>query len=410
MSSSFSSSTPRIAIIGGGPSGLVLLLTLTKRGVPATLYEREADSHSRAHLGGMLDLEWDSGQRALRENGLEDAFKKYSRRDAEETKLCTKDGKVLLHRSGGDPGDDNLEKARPEVDRRILRQILVDAVPADSIKWGHALSAIRPLGGGEHELTFANGVVTVADIVVGADGAHSRIRPLVSPAVPLYHGINGAEVSVAPEVAARPENRDVSERVGAGSCYVLHSGKMFGFQRNGDGRIRLYAWHRAPLEWALPADPKAAKAALLELYADFAPWMRKFIELGDESAIYPRPLFYLPVDHRWLHTPGVTLIGDAAHLMSPFSGMGANLAMRDGLDLGLALAEAVSKGADAEEREKAIAVWEEKMYEQVHKFAQFTFNNLELAFRPDSPWPAYEVWKAHLGEEAVPSADKGDDV
>ncbi|KAI0655892.1 hypothetical protein C8Q70DRAFT_1016205, partial [Cubamyces menziesii] len=74
-----SSKHPRIAIVGGGPSGLVALLTLHKRGIPATLYEREATSHSRAHLGGMLDLEWDSGQRALRENGLEAEFVKHSR-------------------------------------------------------------------------------------------------------------------------------------------------------------------------------------------------------------------------------------------------------------------------------------------------------------------------------------------
>ncbi|KAJ2973716.1 hypothetical protein NUW54_g12015 [Trametes sanguinea] len=67
--SSTSAQSPRIAIVGGGLAGLVLLLTLSRRGIPATLYERDADSNSRARLGGMLDLEWESGQRALRENG-----------------------------------------------------------------------------------------------------------------------------------------------------------------------------------------------------------------------------------------------------------------------------------------------------------------------------------------------------
>ena len=63
---------PRIAIIGGGPGGLVLALTLHRRGIPATVYEREVSPDSRRHLGGMLDLGYDSGQRALRENGLEE--------------------------------------------------------------------------------------------------------------------------------------------------------------------------------------------------------------------------------------------------------------------------------------------------------------------------------------------------
>ena len=72
---STSTAQPLIAIIGGGPAGLVLLLTLHRRGIPATLYERESGFSSRSHLGGTLDLGYLSGQRALRENRLEEAFK-----------------------------------------------------------------------------------------------------------------------------------------------------------------------------------------------------------------------------------------------------------------------------------------------------------------------------------------------
>ncbi|CDO77377.1 hypothetical protein BN946_scf184787.g27 [Trametes cinnabarina] len=180
-------------------------------------------------------------------------------------------------------------------------------------------------------------------------------------------------------VAARPENRDIYDAVGPGTCFAAEDKKVFTFQRNANGRIRAYAWHRAPLKWTLPEDRRAAKKALLEIYPNWAPWMRKFIELAADESILPRPLFYLPVGQRWPHKPGITLIGDAAHLMSPFGGSGANLVMADALELGIVLADVLTKGADAEAREKAIAAFEEGMCARAEKHAARTMKHLELS-------------------------------
>ncbi|RDX43601.1 hypothetical protein OH76DRAFT_1361036, partial [Lentinus brumalis] len=189
-----------------------------------------------------------------------------------------------------------------------------------------------------------------------------------------------------PAVAALPENTDILKGVGRGSCYSAQDGKTFMLQLNGNGRIRVYALHRGPLEWALPREPQEARHVLLEIYKDWAPWMRKVIEVCDDDAIYHRPLCYLPVGHRWAHKRGVTIIiGDAAHLMSPFEGAGANLAMFDGLELGLVLADAVAKGLSAEEREAAVAAIEEKICAHVETFAAKSYRNVDIYFGLGAP-------------------------
>ncbi|RPD58780.1 FAD/NAD-P-binding domain-containing protein [Lentinus tigrinus ALCF2SS1-7] len=397
--SSTSFTQPNIAIIGGGPGGLVALLTLLSRGVPVTLYEREASSDARRHLGGMLDLTWDEGQRALRENGLADAFKKNSRLEGQENRICGKAGIPFARRTEDNVPDET--KARPEIDRRVLREILLGAIPEGAIKWDHTLASVRQLddGTGKHELTFTNGLVVVSDYLIGADGANSRIRPLLSPSTPIYHDVNGAEISVAPAVAALPENADIREAVGLGSCYCAEDKKLFSCQRNGDGRIRVYVWFRGPRDWVLPRETQEARRVLHEMYAGWAPWMHKIIDVCDEDAVYPRPLFYLPVGHRWDHKVGVTLVGDAAHLMSPFAGMGANVAMHDGLEVGLALAEAVSKGMGVEEREASLAAVEEKLCAHAKVFAEMSYINVNMAFADDAPRLLVEGLKAMGAEQ-----------
>ena len=87
----------------------------------------------------------------------------------------------------------------------------------------------------------------------------------------------------------------------------------------------------------------------------------------------------LPDDHRWDHVPGVTLLGDAAHLMAP-SGEGANLAMFDGAELGTAIA------TNPDDIEAALAAYEEAMFTRSEAEAEEGHIILDLCLGDDAPF------------------------
>ncbi|TBU43303.1 hypothetical protein BD309DRAFT_894704 [Dichomitus squalens] len=403
-----SSTHPRIVIVGGGLGGLALLLTLHRRGVPATLYERDTSSSTRAHLGAPLDLGWESGQRALRENGLQVNFEESA--DSEGRRIY--DGAGTLHfshgagaqggsgRPEGPPPPQRPEDSRPEIERAVLRKLLLDAIPPHLIKWDHALVSVRSLGHGQHELTFANGFTTVSDILVGADGANSRVRPLLSPATPIYTDVKFIDISLAPETTKLPELQGTVASIGKWTLLVMQNSRMLGSRMCGDGRIRTFAAIRESADWTLPSDPAEAKAVTKTYFAGWQQWMLNLIDYADESAIYIHALYVLPAGHSWPHVRGVTLIGDAAHLMSPFAGAGANLALLDGLELGLALAGLATEGklADQEAVDEAVVAFEENMCSRAGRIAKQAEDNLHEFIHPDAPHPAIRRFKQVFAE------------
>src|SRR5438105_2094048 len=176
--------TASIAIIGAGPGGLMCARVLQLHGIDVAVYDADASAEAR-DAGGTLDLHADSGQIAIEDAGLLDEFNALARPEGQAKNRLDQHGTVLA----AFVPDEN-DNAAPEIDRGQLRAMLAGHVEPGSLRWEHRLVAATLLGNGTHRLKFANGVTSVVDLVIGADGAWSRVRPLMSEAEPRYAGVS----------------------------------------------------------------------------------------------------------------------------------------------------------------------------------------------------------------------------
>ena len=358
-----------ITIIGAGLGGLTLARVLHVHGIAAAVYEADASAQARTQ-GGMLDIHEYNGQQALQAAGLIAEFRGIVREGGEATRVLDLHAKVLL-----DQPDDG-SGGRPEVQRGDLRRILLDALPPGTVHWGRKLAAVQALGDGQHELTFADGATVTASLVVGADGAWSRIRPLLSDAQPTYVGTTYLETYLLDADARHPAS---AQLVGGGAMLALAPGQGIVAHREAGNVLHTYVALSRPREWVAGidfADPKAAKARVAAEFQGWAPALTALITDGDTELV-PRVLHALPAGHRWPRVPGATLIGDAAHLAPP-DGEGANFAMYDGAKLGEALA------AHRGDPEAALAEYEGAMFVRSAQAAVEAAETHALCFQDDN--------------------------
>jgi 2-polyprenyl-6-methoxyphenol hydroxylase-like FAD-dependent oxidoreductase len=356
-----------ITIIGAGIGGLALARVLHVNGISSVVYEREPSRDARGQ-GGMLDIH--SGQRALREAGLIDQFHEIARGEGQDMRLLEPDGTLLLQ----EDTPDDAPLLRPEVDRADLRDLLLDSLPEGTVRWGHAFASA-----GNGLVHFTNGSSATYDLLVGADGAQSRVRALLTDARPVHMGQNVVEVGIPDIDRTHP---DLAAMVGRGNYWVLGDGKSLAAQRNGDGRVRIgISFYNTAEDWFATSgipfdDPAAARARLIELLSG---WDARFTALiaACDDTVMPRSLTTLPIGLTWPSTPGVTLIGDAAHLMPPV-GEGANMALLDGALLGLALA------AHPDDFPTAVKEYEREMFERTGAAARMSADMQELLMSPDA--------------------------
>jgi len=371
-----------VTIVGAGLGGLVLARVLHVHGVPATIYEAEPSAQTRAQ-GGQLDIHEQDGQRALAAAGLTAEFRAIIHEGGQASRLLDRQGRVLL-----DEPDDGTG-GRPEVLRGDLRRILLESLPAGTIQWGRKVAGAQPLGEGRHALTFVDGSTVSTSLLVGADGAWSRVRPLLSDAKPQYVGISFVETYLHDADERHPAAADA---VGAGTLFALAPGQGIFAHREAGGTLHTYVALNRPAAWFASIDFADAAAATAKVAAEFDGWAPGLTALITDGETTPalRALHTLPTDHRWPRTPGVTLIGDAAHLAPP-AGDGANLAMFDGAELAAAIA------AHPDDIETALAGFEAAMFPRSRAAAADAHQVLEIGLGEGAPFGLVDFFTGGLG-------------
>ncbi|MFI6215196.1 FAD-dependent oxidoreductase [Nocardia brasiliensis] len=339
--------TTPVTIIGAGLGGLTLARVLHVHGIPATVYEAEASPTARAQ-GGMLDIHDYNGQIALAAAGLLDEFRGLVLDGRQAMRVLDPNGTVLFEKPDDGSG------GRPEVQRSDLRQLLLDSLPSGAVRWGHKVTGVRAVDPGDYEVSFAAGDPIRTRLLVGADGAWSKVRSLLSPAVPEYAG----EAFVETYLFEADTRHPVAARtVGGGSLIAPGPEREIHAHRERGDTLHTYVVLRESLEWFADIDFADAPAAIARVAREFDGWAPELTALITEADSAPvfRPHYMLPEEFRWERMPGVTLLGDAAHLVAP-NGEGANLAMLDGAELGQALA------AHSGDIEAALAEYEQAMF------------------------------------------------
>ena len=370
--------TKSVTIIGAGLGGLVLARVLHLHGVPATIYEAEPSAGARAQ-GGMLDIHEADGQRTLKIAGLHDRFLTLVHEGGQASRVLDKHGVLLFEEADDGTG------GRPEVPRGELRRMLIESLPEGTIQWGKKLAGVTSRGDGRHELAFTDGTGVVAERLVGADGAWSKVRPLLSAVRPDYVGVTFVETYLKDADARYPAS---AEAVGAGALFALAPGQGIFAHREPGGVLHAYAALSRPAEWIAAidfADEAAAKARVAAEFEGWSPALTALITHGDNAPV-PRMLHTLPDDHRWDRAAGVTLLGDAAHLAVP-AGEGANMAMLDGAELGLAIA------ARPDDIEAAFAAYEAAMFPRARAAAAGSREILDLCLDETAPSGLIDFFK-----------------
>jgi 2-polyprenyl-6-methoxyphenol hydroxylase-like FAD-dependent oxidoreductase len=362
-----------IAIVGGGPGGLTLARLLQLKGADIKVYERDVNKGVRVQ-GATLDLHDDSGLKALREAGLMEAFKENYRQGADKMRILDKHANILLDEHTS-PNNKTFDEAifRPEIDRGPLRKILLESLAPDTVVWDSRFVSMQPVNN-KWQLEFMNGSIAIADIVIAADGANSKIRSYITSIKPFYVGMMAIEATVYDAEKKAPR---ISKLLQRGKLFVLGDGKTLIVSAKGDGSLQFYPGFKADENWINESGIDfTSNTQLVDWFKkEFHDWDAIWLELFEnaEPRFIPRPQYCMPVDQTWEALPNLTLLGDAAHLMPPYAGEGVNMAMLDALELSNCLTDPSFNNT-----QDAIAAYEKQMRARASEITQMTLEQTAI--------------------------------
>lgn len=413
-----SSKNPKIALLGAGPAGLTLASLLTKNSIPFVAFDLRArpSPDSVNEPSGSLDLHNESGLLALQACGLYEKFKELKSECSEAMILADSQGVVKWQ----DEGDGQ----RPEIARNSLTQLLLASIPPEAIKWETKILAVSPSSSssGKYKLSFESASCSEDqeeefDLVIGADGAWSKIRPHVTDVQPYFSSISYITLTIPHLTTQYPH---FASLVGTGSYSACSESKTVMAQRGSLESARIYLMIKSPsscsgpenylrdlgLEQMSAAELKHALVSEGGMYWDWGVQLKElvatgcdaeFATMGEEGKLDIRPLYMLPPGHTWTHRRGLTLIGDAAHLMTPFAGEGVNTAMLDALELSQQIISSIhgTNDGEGESMDDAVRKYEESMFPRVKEVMEESWRNLNMIFSEDSPKQFLEFFQNH---------------
>lgn len=301
----------KILVIGAGIGGLTAAIALARKGHEVRVYERAAEIRP-VGAGIMLAS---NATRVLDVLGLGPSMREIAPQ-IRRAEIITSRGAVLSSVDTGAVGD-SLGAPTLAIHRADLHQMLLDALPSETVSLGHDFVSYSD-DGDSVSATFANGERVSGDLLIGADGLRSRVRAqLKGAAEPVYQG----------SVAWRGVSASAVDHVREGyACEAWGNGTRFGYVRVSGGHVYWYATAHKPKPTApIPVD----RNELRNLFGEYASPMPEIIESTRDEEIICNDLSDRDPAPGW-SKGRVTLLGDAAHPTTPNLGQGGCQAIEDG--------------------------------------------------------------------------------
>lgn len=378
-----------IAIVGGGPAGLTLARLLQLKGAEVKVYERDLNKDARVQ-GSPLDMHEDSGLAAIRKAELLEEFKKTFRPGADRTLIMNEKAEIFFNDHETKPEEDfGHEHFRPEIDRGPLRNMLLESLHPETVVWNSHFLSMEPKGEG-WLMHFKNGNSTYADLVIAGDGANSKIRPYLTDIKPVYSGVIMLEGNVSKENAPQ-----IDALIKGGKIMAFGNTQNILLGQKGNGDLGFYASFKANENWpATSGLDFSDNVQMLQWFqTEYSEWNSIWKELfqNAKTPFIPRLIYYMPLDQTWEAQSNLTLIGDAAHVMPPFAGEGANMAMLDALELSEHLTD--SRYSTLQE---AISGYEQNMRKRAAIATQESLENGERMHSETSLATMLDFFNGHL--------------